>query len=156
MGDFRHHYRGFHPVRFNAQVCALLAEKAARSFGDFVAQVDPGDVSFRRSTDYLCNVVFSTRTETYWDAVGGEQRLVDAFDEVPLNQMIQRPGNFYLIASNALAVHLLYNTAYSQIVRFGDACAESRLLEELMAAELQNALLLHEGGSEDKYSSKEG
>jgi hypothetical protein len=146
MRQFHHYYKGFHPIRFDARSCANLVAATAAKVNQFLAYVPSSDIVYRRTSDYLCNVAFATTPDTYGEAIDSEKLLVDAFDEVPLNALISSRQRHYLVATNAPAVHLMYNTAYGQPVMFDGELAQSRELEAAMARALVSAIETHRNG----------
>lgn len=146
MRQLHHYYKGFHPIRFDARSCANLVAVAVAKVNQFLAWVPSSDIMYRHTSDYICNVAFAMTPDTYGEAIDSEHLLVDAFDEVPLNALISSGERHYLVATNAPAVHLMYNTAYGQPVMFDGQLAQSRELEAAMARALVSAIETHRNG----------
>lgn len=140
LSAVEHPYKGFHPIRFSAQACVDLLTVGLRNRARFLQQTSAENVTYRACGDYLCNVVFATTPEKYRQAIGADDRLIDPFDEVPINALVGEEGNYYLVASNAPAIHFLYNSAYGQPVCFEGKIAVSRDLEMQLAASLSRVL----------------
>jgi hypothetical protein len=113
-------YRGFHPIRFSAEACAIIAENSIKKLNEFLADNNGpmNEKSYIESRDYLCNNLFLIRTKDYSKLIRNSSIFLDPFDELPINYLFQYGQKKYLIDTEAIGFHYLYSTAHSKRANF--------------------------------------
>jgi hypothetical protein len=122
VAKVNHHYKGVHPIRFDASLQTKLIDDI---FIHRNWEKPISDKGFEKMeySPYFCNSVFIVGTKTYNDVVAGIDKGVffsDGFDEVALNQYMDLSGRNVYFNSGVAAIHPSYNTIGYQYESISD------------------------------------
>lgn len=102
------HYKGVHPVRFNAQANHYINEYVVANKHAFFERAPTGLIT-EDKYPYLCNSVFCIRTDLYLRILDDASLYVDGYDEVPVNKFADQTGLNHVFVENGYALHMMYN-----------------------------------------------
>lgn len=113
VSNYNHHYKGIHPVRINndAQLRMLNLLLMDKYIIKFNQKNDFNIINIE--APYLCNNIFTMKTNKWKEIVNNQSLFYDAFDEVPISIYKQINNKKFLFINNGFAIHTLYNTISS-------------------------------------------
>jgi hypothetical protein len=112
VAKVNHHYKGVHPIRFDA---SLQKKLISDLFVHRKWETPITNQGFEKLeySPYFCNSIFIIGTKTYKDVVSGidnSEYFSDGFDEVALNQYLDLSGRNVYFNAGVAAIHPSYNT----------------------------------------------
>jgi hypothetical protein len=122
VAKVNHHYKGVHPIRFDASIQAKLISDlfVHRSWETPISNKGFEKLEW---SPYFCNSIFIIATKTYKDVVIGINKgefFNDGFDEVALNQYLNLSGRNVYFNAGVAAIHPSYNTIGYQYESISD------------------------------------
>lgn len=120
--DVNHHYKGVHPLRFSEELQRELVDKILKTSSWRQPIVTAGGAVYD-SFPYFCNSAFVTSTSIYREVIEGVDRGIyfnDGFDEVALNQYLDRRDRPLIFNDATAAVHPSYNTIGPSYAKISD------------------------------------
>jgi hypothetical protein len=112
LSKINHHYKGMHPVRFSKEAQeGLVGYVLANRLWNMSPKSN--EITSISESPYFCNNLFACRRDFYVDVVQGIRKgslFSDGFDEVAINQLLDRRGRRIQFARGVLGIHPSYNT----------------------------------------------
>jgi hypothetical protein len=119
--SINHHYKGMHPIRINNDALQFLNNYIIQHKERFLSDNDLKIID-NDNSPYLCNSIFSIRTDIYGKIVRDNSLYVDDFEEVPLNKYCWKNNLKHLFVENGFAIHMYYNWKNNHIQDEIDFC----------------------------------
>lgn len=110
VAGMRHHYKGIHPLRVNAEAQLTINQIVSGQHERFFGLQEFSMV--QNDHPYLCNNLFFIRNDTWRKIFVDRSLWFDGFDEVPLSEYKQRNGLKWLFVKNGWCQHFAWNTVY--------------------------------------------
>lgn len=123
----KHHYKGVHPLRFSEELQRVLVNQILLD-STWRHPTETRVITEHDAFPYFCNSAFITSTSIYREVVEGIESGIyfsDGFDEVALNQYLDRKDRPLIFNCATAAVHPSYNTIGANYVAISDSFFES-------------------------------
>lgn len=122
IADIDHHYKGIHPIRFSSvlQHELLTYLKNSTSWRE---PIDSKGFTRDEESPYFCNSFFITMTSTYKaisDGIINGEYFNDGFEEVALNQYLDRRSRPLYFNHGVASIHPSYWTADNMYTALSD------------------------------------
>ena len=117
-----HHYKGVHPLRFSEELQMELVNQILEN-SSWREPLETGEINDSNDFPYFCNSAFVTSASIYREVIEGLDNGVyfnDGFDEVALNQHLERSGRPLIFNGTTAAIHPSYNTIGPNYVAISD------------------------------------
>ena len=122
VNDINHHYKGVHPLRFSEELQRELVNQILKN-ASWRKPLETGERTEFNSFPYFCNSAFVTSASVYREVIEGVDKgiyFTDGFDEVALNQYLERRGRPLIFNGATAAIHPSYNTIGANYVAISD------------------------------------
>lgn len=123
VSKLNHYYKGVHPIRFSSD-CQEELLNSIKYSKSWLLPIHSKGFILDNISPYFCNSFFITKTKTYkaiFDGINNGEYFNDGFEEVGLNQFLDRRSRPLYFNHGVAAIHPSYWTANGSYAALSDS-----------------------------------